>query len=235
MERIDDKFYLSGAREILAAWPDSGHLRELIETIEAALADKSDKALDGAKCLIESVCKTIMTERGEAFGRNDDVCKLVKNTLGELGISETECGDHIRDLCSGLLRAAEGVRNLRNAGGPLGHGKDVNHLALGDWHRIMTVQTAETIVVMFFEVFSGHPPDLRHTRKAFPDDEKDELLDLAMDISVDGDTNEVIFGETYRFRPSEILYTLDREAYINLKSGIITDAEGDSSNTIAEE
>lgn len=70
---------LHGAQIILDDW-DSTHIAEIIETIEAGLREESDKAIDGAKCLIEAVCKTILTERGQEIGKTESPGTLIKKT-----------------------------------------------------------------------------------------------------------------------------------------------------------
>jgi len=207
---------LHGARQILAAWDNSNHLAEIIDKIEAGLRDESDTAIDGAKCLIEAVCKTILTERGVELGKTDSPAVLMRRTTQALNISEDEGGEYLRDMIRGMTAATNGLCNMRDAFGPLAHGRDANHEKLGDWHRLMAVRTAETIAVLLFEAHDATAINLQYTRRPFNDNDPiNQLIDEAALVSFDEERSEVVINEFLRFRPSQILYDLDREGYVD--------------------
>jgi len=230
---FDKKCKLEGARKILSAWPNSSHLEELISTTEQALLDKSDKALDGAKSLVEMVCKTILIERRGKYDSIKKLSGLVKEALKVLDISSNEENENLRDICSGIITAINGIVNLRNRFGPLSHGRDAYHLKLGDWHRFIAVQTAEAIAVFLFEVHEGKPPNLKYLRRPFDEDDPiNKKIDKNVSIKVDEIDNQIKINEFITFRPSAILYNLDRDAYIDVKELLPEDEEDDQENNI---
>lgn len=211
---------------IQQAWDDSEHLGEIIDTIESGLRDESDKAIDGAKCLIEAVCKTILTERGVELGRSESPSSLMKKVFAALKIGNYDGGSQLRDMLSGLTTATNGLERIRDAFGPLGHGRDAKHEKLGDWHRLMAVRTAETIVVLLFEAHAATAIDLRYSRLPFQDnDPENGILDQEAVVEYDDETREIVINEFLRFRPSQILYSLDREAYVEERSRSVSDAK----------
>jgi hypothetical protein len=207
---------LHGARQISAAWDNSNHLTEIIDTIEAGLRDESDTAIDGAKCLIESVCKTILAERGVKLGSTDSPAALMRMTTQALKISEDEGDEHLQVMIRGMTAATNGLTSMRDAFGPLAHGRDANHVKLGDWHRLMAVRTAETIVVLLYEAHNARTINYEFTRKPFDEnDPENQKIDEAAVVEFDDEDHEVVIDEFLRFRPSEILYVLDRLGYID--------------------
>lgn len=207
---------LHGARQILADWGNAAHFAEIIDTIETGLRDESDTAIDGAKCLIEAVCKTILAERGVRPGTSDSPAALMRKTTQALGISEDEGGDHLRDMIRGMTSATNGLTSMRDAFGPLAHGRDAKHEKLGDWHRLMAIRTAETIVVLLFEAHNARIINYEFTRKPFDqDDPENRKIDESVTVDFDEESREVVINDFVRFRPSEILYALDRLGYVD--------------------
>lgn len=212
---------LHGVRQILLEWKSS-HLEEIVDVIETGLRDESDTAIDGAKCLIESVCKTILTERGRDIGKTDSPGTLIRKTTQALEISDEDGGASLQQMIRGMTGAADGLEAMRNAFGPLGHGRDARHGKLGDWHRLMAVRTAETIAVLLYEAHCARTNNLRYTRTEFNEESPDNAkIDRLADIQIDQDTREVVINEAYRYRPSQILYDLDREGYMNERAKAI--------------
>lgn len=212
---------LHGVRQIQLEW-QSSHLEEIVAVIETGLREESDTAIDGAKCLIESVCKTILTERGHDIGKTESPGTLIRKTTQALQISDEDGGDSLQQMIRGMTGAADGLEAMRNAFGPLGHGRDAKHGKLGDWHRLMAVRTAETIVVLLYEAHCARTTNLRYTRADFDEENPDNTkIDRLADIQIDQDTREVVINEAYRYRPSQILYDLDREGYMNERAKAI--------------
>lgn len=206
---------LHGARQILEKW-SSTHLEEIIELTERGLRTESDMAIDGAKCLIEAVCKTILNERGKEIGVRESPATLIRKTTQALELDEDKGGEYLQQMVRGMTGAANGLESMRDAFGPLAHGRDAHQTKLGDWHRLMAVRTAETIAVLLFEAHCARTANLRYTRAPYTeDDPENNNIDRLADIEIDTDTYEIVINEAYRYRPSQILYELDRDGYMN--------------------
>ncbi len=75
-------FVMHGAREVLAF--GAIHLEQQIVALEGAAASNPGLAFDLAKTLIESACKTVLSERACAYDGGWDLPRLLKETLENL-------------------------------------------------------------------------------------------------------------------------------------------------------
>ena len=71
-----DAFVMRGAR--VAAANGIPHIAEQIAALERAVVENPSLAFDLAKFIVESTCKTILTERKIGFDKKDDLPKLYK-------------------------------------------------------------------------------------------------------------------------------------------------------------
>ena len=119
---------------------------------------KSDPALaiGTAKELIETCCKTILTERGKTLPRKPDFPDLTKATLKELKLvpdaieDSARGGDIIKRLLQNLGTIGNSLAELRGLYGT-GHGKHVYSEALTERHAKLAVGAASTLVTFLFD------------------------------------------------------------------------------------
>lgn len=118
---------LSAARETLAE-TDAGYVAQQITRMDAAVINDPGLAIGTAKELLETCCKTILTERGITFSKTADIPELVKLTSKELELTpddipdKAKASDTIKRLLSNFATITQGVAELRNHYGT-GHGK----------------------------------------------------------------------------------------------------------------
>ena len=72
----DPIFVMQGARAAIA--DGLLHIEEQVKALEQAVTDNPGLAFDLAKTLIESACRTILTERRIPFDKDDNLPKLYK-------------------------------------------------------------------------------------------------------------------------------------------------------------
>ena len=121
-------FVLYGTRESIAA--GAVHLERYAGTLERAIDERNcGLALDIAKALVESVCKTILQDRGHPCDENWNVPKLLKETCSRVqlvpdGLADAkQVADSLRSTMGGLQTTIQGLAELRNAHGFASHGK----------------------------------------------------------------------------------------------------------------
>jgi len=73
-EALSSTFTMHGARAAMAAGLQ--HIEEQVRGIEQAVTENPALAFDLARTLIESVCRTILTEREIPFEPGDDLPRL---------------------------------------------------------------------------------------------------------------------------------------------------------------
>lgn len=146
---------LSAARETLAG-ADPGYVAQQITRMDAAVINDPGLAIGTAKELVETCCKTILTDRGVAFSKNADIPELVKLTSKELELTpddipeKAKASDTIKRLLSNLATITQGVAELRNHYGT-GHGKAAGAKGLQPRHAKLAVGAASTLAVFLAE------------------------------------------------------------------------------------
>ena len=146
---------ITAARETLAG-TDPGYVAQQITRMEAAVVNDPGLAIGTAKELVETCCKTILTDRGVTFAKNADVPELVKLTSKELELTpddipeKAKAADTIKRLLSNLATITQGVAELRNHYGT-GHGKAAGTKGLQARHAKLAVGAASTLAVFLAE------------------------------------------------------------------------------------
>lgn len=135
---------------------DVGYVANQITRMEAAILNDPGLAIGTAKELVETCCKTILSERGVEVPTGDNLPQLVKRTAKELKLTpddipdKAKAADTIRRLLSNLATITSGVAELRNAYGT-GHGKLSSAKGLGPRHAKLAVGAASTLAVFLAE------------------------------------------------------------------------------------
>ena len=141
---------------------DASGILAQIERIEAALETDPALAIGTAKELVESCCKTILTERNAPLGKADDLPKLIKKTMKELKLLPDDIPDQakgvetIRRTLSNLGAIVSGLAEIRNLYGT-GHGKHGKHRGLSARHAKLAAGAAGTLAVFLFETHQNRP------------------------------------------------------------------------------
>lgn len=146
---------LAAARDTFAG-TDLGYVAQQITRMDAAVINDPSLAIGTAKELVETCCKTILTERGITFSKNADLPELVKLTSKELELTPSDIPDQskaaetIKRLLSNLATITQGVAELRNHYGT-GHGKAAGAKGLQSRHAKLAVGAASTLAVFLAE------------------------------------------------------------------------------------
>jgi hypothetical protein len=193
------------------------HIEEQVKALERAVVENVGLAFDLAKTLVESACKTIITERGLNFEKDDEVGKVFKSATQSIPFlpsamaSDAGARKSLQQTLAGLNTALQGVCELRNAYGFASHGSDAPRAALEGVHAILAAQTADAIVGFLYRV---HCVD--RSRPITPRLEFDDNSDFNEWIDQGNDPVQIFALPPYR--PSEVLFNVDQEAYRDLLS-----------------
>lgn len=135
---------------------DANHLAEQIRRMEDSVETDPSLAIGTAKELIETCCKTILSERGREISGTPDIPTLTKATLKELnlvpeGVPNAARGaEVIKRLLSNLSTVGHGLAELRGLYGT-GHGQHGSTSGLTARHAKLAVGAASTLAVFLFE------------------------------------------------------------------------------------
>lgn len=202
-------FVMHGARDAIAG--GLGHVEQQVKSIEQAIGENPGLAFDLAKTLIESVCRTVLSERNIAFGHDDDLPKLFKTASQSLPFlpaaasGEAEIRKSLGQTLSGLHTVVQGICELRNQCGFASHGTGEPRPAMESAQALLAAEAADTIVGFLHRV---------HRQDRTPAPSPRALYDESPDFneSVD-EAHGMIRIYDVEFRPSEVLFQMEPESY----------------------
>lgn len=132
------------------------YIHRQVNRMTSAIDSDPELAIGTAKELIESVCHTVLAERGKPVTDKPELLPLVRRTLEELklipdGVADDVKGARsIKSLLGNLAAMSQSMAELRNLYGT-GHGKYSGRKGLAPRHARLIVGSATTLVMFLFE------------------------------------------------------------------------------------
>jgi hypothetical protein len=223
-EALRHSFVMHGARAAMAG--GLTHIEEQVKGIERAVIENPGLAFDLAKTVVGSACRTILADRKIAFVPDDDLPRLYKAVTTNLPIlplaasGEAEARRSLVQTLNGLHTALQGVCELRNAYGFASHGADRPRPLMESVQALLAAQAADAIVGFLHRVHRQERPPAPSARFEYVDNED-------FNTNVD-ETNEQVRIFDLAYRPSEVLFAVDHEAYRDLLTDYKPANEGPS-------
>lgn len=202
-------FTMFGARAAITA--GLSHIEEQVKGIERAVIDNPGLTFDLAKTLIESVCRTILTDRGVAFDPGDDLPRLFKTATQQLQFlppaasGEAEARKSLVQTLGGLSKAVQGVCELRNACGFASHGSDSARPPMETVQALLAASAADAIIGFLHRV---HRQDRVLPPSSAPDYDRNPEFNQSVD-----EAHGVIRIFEVELKPSEVLFQMEPEGY----------------------
>lgn len=161
----DGRLHLPGHRSIADALTaiDAPELQRQIDRIQQSLDDDPGLAIGTAKELVETVCRTVLSERGVEVDAKWDAPRLVKETRAVLNLLPSDIEDSakgaetIKRLLSNLGSVVNGLAELRNLYGT-GHGKHGGAKGVHPRHARLAVGAAATLATFLLETHQTREP-----------------------------------------------------------------------------
>lgn len=135
---------------------DLEHIRREIDRLKKAVETDPGQAIGTAKELVESCCKTILTELQVQVERGIELMPLVRLTVKQLKLTPDDIDNAVKgaEIVKQLLHKLGGLTHelgeLRNLYGS-GHGRDGKFKGLEPRHARLAVGTAGTLATFLFE------------------------------------------------------------------------------------
>lgn len=214
-------------------WGDAANLQAHYEDLAKTFESGGCSTIELAKSFIESVCITLLTEFGEKVNNDESTTFYLQGALSVLGLRNTRGTDKFDKVLSAFNKLSDGLADVRNQDGSVAHGKDGFLDTIMTQHARVFVLTADMIVSLLMMAYDGTEPSIRHTRD--PHIRFRHLNDridrgMAMDSQIDEASGSLVViiyrpqeqglarqfndGIEIRVSASELLYALDRQAYI---------------------
>lgn len=184
-----------------------------VERIEAHIDSDFSICIENSKSLIEGISKQICKEKGVSIATDEPFNRLVKTAFSAIGYSP---GEHLNVISGSLSAIAQQLGNLRTALGSTSHGKTIEELkSRNETLNLLTkdflIDTIEIISCFLIRNFENENP--RKKIKSLED-----TLDY-LEAEEFNDFWDDSFGEfemgNYSYSASEILFNVDKQAYIN--------------------
>lgn len=161
-------FQLTACRELMESHPESLVIRQQVEALEDAMPDRPGIAVSFCRTLIETTCKTILVDRGQAPDGAWEAPKLIAETTKFLHLGIHDDGHTDPTLKNGaekLLRGVnsiiDGVMEIRNAHGAAAHGSDAYAPMLDARYAEILARATDAVVGLLFKTHlngSGKAP-----------------------------------------------------------------------------
>lgn len=156
-ERDGIAVLLPACRELLDSHPDSLRIREQVEALEEAMPDKPGVVVSFCQTIVETTCKTILTDRGVVVDPNWDVPKLISESLRYVNLASRDDGTvdaHLREgaecLVRGINQIINGVAMIRNRHGSAAHGADAYSPLLDARYAEILARATDSVVGLLF-------------------------------------------------------------------------------------
>lgn len=151
-------FQLRGCRDLLRAFPDVLPIRSAIEIIERAIPTDPGIAFTHCRGLLETVCRTILTDRGVNTAPDANSNQIMAATLKVLKLTPTDFDNDERveegvvDLVRGINQLVNGVAALRNSQGLGPHGRDALEAILDAEYAIVAAQAIDSASCLIYRM-----------------------------------------------------------------------------------
>jgi len=201
---------LKNVIEQYGRWKD---LSIYVERIETHIISDFSLCIENSKALLESISKEICNLKGKTLNGDESINKLVRFAFDAVGYKTST---YINTIGGSLSAIAHQVGNLRTSIGTTSHGKTINELknrnnSLDELTREFLMDSIEIICCFLIKNFENENPRVII-----------ETIEETLDYNEAEEFNEFwddSFGEfemgNYSYTASEILYYVDKQAFIN--------------------
>lgn len=203
-------FELTSCRQLIERYPASNSLRAAVEVIERTVQDDPGIAFTHCRGLLETVCVTILADRGMDIQPNPKPNWLMTQATKTLQLTAMDpddkaAEDGVASILKGLNTLIDGVVALRKSQGVGPHGRDALKPVLSVDYAILTATAVDAAVGLMFRLHQeqiGRDP-INYLRFGVHADFDNYLDDKYSDIEI----------EEVPINASKALHHQDRLAY----------------------
>jgi hypothetical protein len=133
---------------------NTDYVSKKIDQMNKAIQTDTDIAIGTGKELLETICKSILKQKGISVDKEWSLPQLIKNTTNSLDFKPKEADDpdaaerSIKQILGGIQTIVHGVSELRNAYGS-GHGKDADFRGLESKYAKLFVGVVSEIAIIY--------------------------------------------------------------------------------------
>jgi hypothetical protein len=200
-------------KKVIEQYGRWSELSVYIGRIETHIELDFSHSLENAKALLETVGKEICTSKGIELAATSNINRVLKNAFSALGYSNSNL---VNQISSALATIGQQVGELRNEIGLTSHGKSLEEIReRNDRVNVLTreflIDTVEIVSCFLIRNFENENPRvITETAEETLDYHKAEEFNEYWDDSF----GEFEMGD-YSYSASEVLFNVDKQAYIN--------------------
>lgn len=186
-------------------------LSDYITRIEAFVDSDFSLAFENSKAMLESIGKEICKHKGINLDDKSTMNGVLKNATRAIGFTDKDFEMHVS---ASLGTIGQHLGNLRNEIGTTAHGKTLDEIqyrnnSVNSLTREFLLDSIEILSCFLIRIFENKLELPKFKQEEVDFYENDNFNDYWDDI----------YGEfemsNYSFSASEILYNVDKEAYVN--------------------
>ncbi len=213
-------------------WPDAPNLQQHYRDLARTWEEEGSSIIELTKSFLECVCWTVLNELGapKPDSSTPTTTELLSFVLDALGLRNQRGVGPLGKVISGHNKLADGLNDFRNDEGSVAHGRDGFFDAISTRHARVYLLSADSVVDLILSAYDGKGPNLRTTREP-PErfrhlnqhidagcglDAEVDLEDGVLVVRVRAGAQRPEDAIELRVPPSELLYHLDRQAYVSV-------------------
>lgn len=226
-------------RDAKERWPDAPNMQAHYDDLARSFETNGSSLIELCKSFLEMVCVTVLNELGGGVPTNGSTTQYVVAALDKLGLRNTRGASAFDKVLSAHNKLADALTEVRNQEGSVAHGKDGFIDAMSDRHARVYLLSADTIISLILQAYDGIEPSILKTREPHNRFAHHNVkIDAGTQVEAQVDEDGVIVlsfragsledGFELRVSASELLYYLDRQAYVDVLEalrGITTEVE----------
>lgn len=201
-------FELTGMQELI----NSGGIPPVIEDrvfrLERAVEDCSNDSFGHSKSLVESVCKTILIDKGIQVDSDWKLPKLMSEVMTYLPLVSSshplssDARERLKTLQRGLQGTVTGLAQMRNLVDWASHGPDGFMEPMDDVHIRLSAMSADAISCFLLSM---------HQKFSYPDDRARIYYEDYPEFNNWVDENNEVYVFEQEILPSKVLFFSDEE------------------------
>lgn len=204
-------FRMRGCRELLLTYQDSLTIKSQIEVIEASITTNSGMVFTHCRGVMESVCRTILTDRGVPIDSADpkpnwlmsQALRVLKLTPADFD-ADTKVESGVSEVLRGMNALMNGIVDLRNSQGIGPHGKDALAAILDTEYAFICATAVDAAASLLYRL---------HKKQAETDPLKRLRLGDHPEFDARLDSKYVLHVEDVPLIASKSLFVSDPDAY----------------------
>jgi len=210
-------------KEVIKEYGRWSALSTYVDRIETHIEIDFSHSLENTKALIEAIGKEICKQNGAELNDTSTINGVMKQTFKSMGFKND---DMVKQISQSLATIGQKIGDLRNEIGISSHGKTLDEIKQRNKKvdiitREFLIDTVETVSVFLIRNFESQQ---KRTVNESLEDTLEYYEAEDFNESWDDSFGEFAMGD-YSYPASEILFNVDKQAYVNEYKAFIESEE----------